>query len=427
MKTIPLTNLSYLIKESYLLSHKYKDKKEQENAFNIFSVLRKESDEVYLHSRFLSALIDLHAPHKMGSIFLDSFLEIINSNFNYSPKSFESYPNYNFHSEYKDIDILLIDRQYQNAIIIENKIFHCDTNHETEGQLEKYYRIIAEDEGIPEEKIEVIYLTIDGHEPSDESVNTKGSYPQLNTIVKSISYGIEIIKWLKECAKECFNKPSIRESIIQYLNLIETMTNNDISIEERIALVKLIGKNDDNLEGAKFLLDNFKHVQLHTLIDFWNELKNEAELRNYEIISSPSEDDIRKLVHGGPIQRKVSLDLTFLTDEEIPFSIVSDYDDWIYWGISSDEFKKHHNKTISAKSIKEFVKASDEYDSEENEYWLFSSYLSLSEDEDVCCSDFSCDGTFKLITPSYRQQIITIIFEELEKFKSSYMAYRNKK
>ena len=425
MKTQLFNNLTYLIKESYLLSHKFDDKREHENSFNVFSVLRKESDEVYLHSRFLSALLDIHAPHKMGTIFLDSFLEILDSKFRYSQNTLESYPNYNDHAEYRNIDILLIDRQYHNAIIIENKIYHCDTNHEDEGQLEKYFRIITEDEGIPQENIEVIYLTPDGHEPSEESVGTSMAYPLLAEIVRSISYGIEIRKWLKACAKECFNKPAIRESIVQYLNLIEAMTNNDTSIEERTELVKLIGKNDDNLEGAKFLLDNFNHIKRHTLTDFWNELKKEAESRNYEVILSPSEDDITKLVHGGPIQqRKVYLDLTFLTDEKIPFSIESEYDEWIYWGISSDDFKKNHDKSITAKSIKNFVKDSDEYEFENNEYWLFYSYLHLSDDENICCSDFNRNGTFRLISPSYRQRIITLIFDEIDKFKTSYLEYR---
>ena len=428
MNTQSLNNLTYLLKESYLLSHKFEDKREQENSFNVFSILRKESDEVYLHSRFLSALLDIHAPHKMGTIFLDAFLLILKSKFKYNQQSFESYPNYNNHSEYSDIDILLIDRLYQNAIIIENKIYHCDTNHEDEGQLEKYFRIITEEERIPQENIEVFYLTLDGHEPSEESVNTSKAYPQLVDMVKSISYGIEIRKWLKACAKECFNKPTIRESIIQYLNLIETMTNNDISIEERLELVKLIGKNDDNLQGAKFLLDNFKHIQWHTLTDFWNELKHEAELRNYEIISSPSEDEITTLVHGGPIQqRKVQLDLTFLTDENIPFSIEAEYGDWIYWGISNYDFKNHHNKDITAKSIRDFVKDSEESNLIVNEYWLFYSYLPLSDDENVWCSNFSYNGTFKLITPSYRQRIVALIFDEIEKIKSKYLDYRNNK
>ena len=426
MNTQSFNNLAYLLKESYLLSHKFEDKREQENSFNVFSVLRKESDEVYLHSRFLSALLDIHAPHKMGTIFLDSLLKILDSKFQYNQKSFESYPNYNNHTEYRNIDILLIDRQYQNAMIIENKIYHCDTNHEDEGQLEKYFRIITEDEGIPQENIEVIYLTPDGHELSEESVSTSMTYPQLTNIVKSISYGIEIRKWLKACAKECFNKPTIRESIIQYLNLIEAMTNNDISLEETLELVKLIGKNDDNLEGAKFLHDNFEHIKYQVLTDFWNELKNEAELRSYKIIASPSEDEISDLVYGGPKKRRVSLDLTFLTDENLPFSIESEYNDWIYWGISCEDFKKHHDKSITAKSIKDFVKDSEESNLEVNEYWLFYTYLPLSEDENICCYDFYCDGTFKLITPSYRQHIVSLIFDEIEKIKNKYLDYRNK-
>jgi hypothetical protein len=73
---------------------------------------------------------------------------------------------------------LLLDKSTKRAVIIENKIYASDSNHENEGQLEKYYRIIIEEEKIPEDNIEVYYLSLDGHEPSTESVSTNNKYPK---------------------------------------------------------------------------------------------------------------------------------------------------------------------------------------------------------------------------------------------------------
>ena len=49
---------------------------------------------------------------------------------------------------------------------------------------------------------------------------------------------------------ESYDKPILRESINQYIKLVQEMTNNDMQIEERKTLTELIGKNEDNLKSA---------------------------------------------------------------------------------------------------------------------------------------------------------------------------------
>lgn len=157
--------------------------------------------------------------------------------------------------------------------MVENKIYHEDTNHEDKGQLENYYGRLIEEDKIPEDGIEVYYLTLDGHEPSEDSVKLSGKYPKLQDKVKCISYSVEILEWLRTIVKECYNKPSLRESIIQYIKIVENMTNNDISIDERKEITSLIGMNEDNLLSAKLLIDNFNHVNgiQHTIsVMNWN-------------------------------------------------------------------------------------------------------------------------------------------------------------
>ena len=46
---------------------------------------------------------------------------------------------------------------------LRDKIYAGDSNHADEGQLECYYRRIIEEDKIPQENVEVYYLTIDGH------------------------------------------------------------------------------------------------------------------------------------------------------------------------------------------------------------------------------------------------------------------------
>lgn len=408
-----IKNIKYLLRDINIVRKKFEEREKNEDNFNMFTILRKESDEVYLHSRFLSALLDPNGPHRLGTMFLDSFRKRLDSQFIYNEKSLEVYPNNQNRSEYKEIDICFIDRVAKKAVMIENKIYHEDTNHEDKGQLENYYARLIEEDKIPEGGIEVYYLTLDGHEPSEDSVKLSGKYPKLQNKVKCITYSVEILEWLRDIVKECYNKPSLRESIIQYIKIVENMTNNDTSIEEIKEIKNLIGMNEDNLMSAKLLIDNFDHVKWHTIYDFYNELELEFKNRGFEIIQKPTEDDITNLVHGGPIKRKV--DLIFAVRKvEIPIWIRADFTDWLYWGVCNDkEGTVKVSKEISSK-IKSFVSVNNEF-TQEN-IWLCWKYFGESDNEKIYFPDFSEEGTFRLISPQYRKMMIMRIVNEIEVF-----------
>ena len=140
-----IKNIKYLLRDINIVRKKFEEREKNEDNFNMFTILRKESDEVYLHSRFLSALLDPNGPHRLGTIFLNSFLDRIESDFEYDEKSLEVYPNNLNRSEYKEIDICFIDRIGKRAVMVENKIYHKDSNHEDKGQLENYYGKLIEE------------------------------------------------------------------------------------------------------------------------------------------------------------------------------------------------------------------------------------------------------------------------------------------
>lgn len=404
-----IKNIKYLLRDINIVRKKYEEREKNEDNFNMFTILRKESDEVYLHSRFLSALLDPNGPHKLGKLFLNSFLDRIGSDFDYDEKSLEVYPNNQNRSEYKEIDICFIDRVAKNAVMIENKIYHEDTNHEDKGQLENYYGRLIEEDKIPEDRIEVYYLTLDGHEPSEDSVKLSGKYPELQDKVKCISYSVEILEWLRSIVKECYNKPSLRESIIQYIKIVEYMTNNDISIDERKEITSLIGMNEDNLMSAKLLIDNFNHVKWHTIYDFYIELETELQYRGFEILHKPEEKDITNLVHGGPKKRKVDLELT-ARKKNVPVWISAEFTDWLFWGVCNDKIL---SKEISSR-IKSFMTENKVFTQED--IWLCWKYFGDSDEERIYFPDFTEEGTFRLISPQYRKGMILRLVNEIEVF-----------
>lgn len=415
-----IKNIKYLLRDINIVRKKFEEREKNEDNFNMFTILRKESDEVYLHSRFLSALLDPCGPHRLGTIFLNSFLDRIESDFEYDEKSLEVYPNNQNRSEYKEIDICFIDRVAKKAVMVENKIYHEDTNHEDKGQLENYYGRLIEEDKIPEDGIEVYYLTLDGHEPSEDSVKLSGKYPKLQDKVKCISYSVEILEWLRTIVKECYNKPSLRESIIQYIKIVENMTNNDISIDERKEITSLIGMNEDNLLSAKLLIDNFDHVKWHTTYDFCIELESELRNRGFEILHKPVEDEITNLVHGGPIKRKVDMAYV-IKKENFPIWINADFDEWIYWGVCNDKDEEIKVPKVLLPKIKQFSLENSDFEKEE--VWICWKYFGDNENDRICLSDFSCEGTFRLISPQYRKMMIQRLVNKIEVFVNEVMKY----
>ena len=415
-----IKNIKYLLRDINIVRKKFEEREKNEDNFNMFTILRKESDEVYLHSRFLSALLDPNGPHRLGTIFLNSLLDRIESDFEYDEKSLEVYPNNQNRSEYKEIDICFIDRVAKKAVMVENKIYHEDTNHEDKGQLENYYGRLIEEDKIPEDGIEVYYLTLDGHEPSEDSVKLSGKYPKLQDKVKCISYSVEILEWLRTIVKECYNKPSLRESIIQYIKIVENMTNNNTSEDEIKEITSLIGMNEDNLMSAKLLIDNFVHVRKQTILDFCIELEYELHRRDFEIIDKPEEDEISNLASNRPIKRKVDLVFT-IRKGEIPVCIRADFDEWIYWGICNDKEEEIKVPKALLPHIKQFV--SENSDFEKEEIWICWKFLGDNENDRICLSDFSFNGTFRLISPQYRKMMIQRLVNEIEAFINEVLKY----
>jgi len=202
--------------------------------FNVFQILRIGSREVTTHSPMLAELLNPQGRHGMGSRFLEIFTEQILKQFDLRLDSTarvetEYWAGTKSEDSGGRIDILITDNN--NTVIIENKIYASDQ----EKQISRYLK------SRPYAKI--LYLTLDGHLPSEEiAIEAKKRF-------RCISYRTDIIHWLGDCQREATHSPLVRETIVQYINLIKVLTGQNTNSFMQEQITESILKNPGTLDA----------------------------------------------------------------------------------------------------------------------------------------------------------------------------------
>lgn len=219
--------------------------------FNVFNVLGLWSEEVRLHSAMLAELLNPEGSHGCSDAFLVAFVKDIlkmDNNLQDLSKAIIT-TEYNIGGISEDgmsggrIDILIEMPNESNlsSLIIENKIYAGDQAN----QLRRYYNWGLGHFHSPD-RFKILYLTLDGSNPSSDSIG-KGEEFDYGTI----SYDNDIKIWLKKCASIAYDKPKVRETIIQYNHLLHQITA--YNMENKNSLVEEIASNNDYLKNAVLL------------------------------------------------------------------------------------------------------------------------------------------------------------------------------
>lgn len=226
--------------------------------YNVFNVLGVDNMELS-HSAFLAALLDPNGSHGMQDAFLKAFIDTIahgGTKPELDTAHAKVYTEYNIGNITETtggrIDILITDRSDTgsgkaggHAIIIENKIWAADQPNQLQ-RYDKYACGTYSSDGYL-----LLYLTLDGKEPTDQSKGALTNY-------RCISYRSDIIGWLHKCAQLAFDKPRVRETINQYINLLQQLTNQNTM--EQKQLIQLL-TNKENFEQACAIADTMPAVK----------------------------------------------------------------------------------------------------------------------------------------------------------------------
>ena len=266
--------------------------------FNIFSILRKEHEEVGLHSSFIHNLLDPQGSHGFESDFLDLFLESIDD---FLPENYKTqFGNPKWVG--REVSLEAAGRadiyiEFENyTIIIENKIYH----HEEDNQIERYSNYIKKNKssnGV------VIYLTLTGEESQ-----THNGHDYIR-----LSYKEQICHWLEKCLQHSYKFPNLNQVIIQYQNIVKKLTNQSFETEKMDKLTDFLKHYPILYKYRSEISQAFEMLYASSIDTFFEDLKD--NLRTHSLnVSDREEMDTR----GKGYDRFTALQIKL--DPKLPFS-----------------------------------------------------------------------------------------------------------
>ena len=239
VKTLGNTVSQLLADVSEVRKHfeaKWRETGEKYNLFKVAEIAHKE----VIMCRVLADLLDPQGKHCQGSRYLSLFWESISPKL---PKGLElsikdiKVTVENAIDENRRIDITLEDGRI--FVPIEVKIWAGDQPK----QVADYCEFAKKKNSV---NVPVLYLTVDGHEPSDFSkagVGKDGYVP--------LSFRDDILAWLEACVR---NTPEtmvpVRENMRQLIAAIKSLCGKSEDAEMEEAIFKLVTKDDDSVRAA---------------------------------------------------------------------------------------------------------------------------------------------------------------------------------
>ena len=224
--------------------------------FNMFRICGVNHYET-THSAIIAEFLNPNGSHGLKSEFLECFIKMDFNDNDVLKQDFD-YITTRVITEHDTgngrIDIVIKDEK-GHAIIIENKIFAGDQCKQL-----KRYNIFAEGK-FCKENYQIFYLTLWGNEASEQSGQ--------GVVYTCISYHTHMIKWLEKCVCIAARFPIVRETIIQYINHLKSLTNQNMDTRNKKEIMQLLCKSE-NVESVFSILDALGY----TFSDISNHLVN---------------------------------------------------------------------------------------------------------------------------------------------------------
>lgn len=246
--------------------------------YNLFEILNVETKE-YIHTYFLADMLNPKGIHGLGNLPLKLFLQEIEKDALFSDdlrvfaeKDYGVIDKQNTLGGRIDISL---ENLSGKSILIENKIYARDQ----ENQLLRYYNTFK-DRG----DSFILYLTLDGKTPTDQSItNTSKEESLTESDYLCISYKDHIIKWLKKCHKKAIDLPLLRETLKQYIALINILTGNSTNRKMSKEIGSQLAQSKENIENAYAIASSINSMKDAIIQNFFDKIKKNWSNGKWEL------------------------------------------------------------------------------------------------------------------------------------------------
>lgn len=229
------------------------------------------------HSNIIAFLLDPNEKHHHPE-YGAKFLEILKENgLHIKGTKIVSVKREDSTDEARRMDLLLITDE-NDAIIIENKIYAGDQPN----QILDYVKYVEKEFGTTQ-NIFVVYLTLNGREPSGNSLSKEQlARLTLENRFINLSYSEDILDWLSSLCTRPEEQP-LFGAIVQYIDVVKGLTNQRkeiLNMNEEISkgLFEEYGKSSraELCEKLEMIHTFESNIALTLFINFFTDVYNES-------------------------------------------------------------------------------------------------------------------------------------------------------
>ena len=238
--------------------------------YSVLETAIKGSEEM-MHSSVIASLLDTRGAHGQKCRFLELFLGCLPEWF----KSFdasgawtacERYIGQKTEDSGGRVDIC-IENSIGQMIVIENKIFAGDQEHQILRYVEFLRGRQQNKDGV---EFPVLYLTPDGHSPSDDSTQTDMTQCRCGVDYVCISYRDVIVPWLDKCINEMQEKPHLKEHLATYRDIIKKKV---LGMDRKKDIINIIESTVENIKAAREISGQLDEIKIDAVTTFWRTIK----------------------------------------------------------------------------------------------------------------------------------------------------------
>lgn len=254
-----LHQVALLVERDRSAKQEAKQRGELFNVFRLCGINHYEN----AHSAILAEWLNPLGSHGQGDLFLKLFLQAAVPDFAEQFCTETVTVATEYATEKGRLDLLIADPQGK-AVILENKIYAGDQCEQL-----KRYDAFARKTYL---SYRLLYLTLDGEEASGQSGEGVDYVP--------ISYSRTIIPWIEDCIRGVYDKPFLRESMMQYKALVEQLTGQNM---EKTIEKELLAQMRQSPEGVVAIVNAYPEWENLTIKeDLFKPLERFSEERGFQ-------------------------------------------------------------------------------------------------------------------------------------------------